>query len=91
MPFLVPILAFLVLPVLFVICTGIVAFYIAIAASVATTSTALWCEGGALRMCHSCDHSFAILGISIVSGGEIVLQIHLEVAVLLSTLAKEGM
>jgi hypothetical protein len=77
------------------------AFYIAIAALVTTTSTALLCAEGALRMCHSCDHSFAILvqkmlsllavlGIAIVSGGEIVLQIHLEVAALRSTLAKEG-
>jgi hypothetical protein len=51
-------------------------------------------------MCHSYDHSFAVLvqkmqsllavpGITIVTGGEIVLQIHLEVTVLRSTL-KEG-
>jgi hypothetical protein len=77
------------------------AFSVAIADSVTTTSTALLCEGGALRMCHSCDHSFAILfrkmqsllavlGITIVSGGKIVLKIHLEVTVLRSTLTKEG-
>jgi hypothetical protein len=31
-----------------------------------------------------------VLGIIIVSGGEVILQIHLEVAVLRSTLTKEG-
>jgi hypothetical protein len=101
MPFLVALVAFRVLPVLFVLGTGIMAFSIAIAASVTATSTALLCEGGALRMCHCCDHSFAILvqkmqsllaflGITIVSGGEIVLQIQLEVTVLRSTVTKEG-
>jgi hypothetical protein len=52
-------------------------------------------------MCHFYDHSFAILiqkmqslltilGIEIVTCSEIFLQIHLEVNVLCSTLAKEG-
>jgi hypothetical protein len=52
-------------------------------------------------MCQFCNHGFAILvqkmqsllavlGITVVSGGEIVLQIHLEVIVLRSTLAKKG-
>jgi hypothetical protein len=52
-------------------------------------------------MCHFCDHSLAILiqemqglltilGVAIVTRSEIVLQIHLEVTVLLSTLMKEG-
>jgi hypothetical protein len=44
MPFLMALVAFLVLPVLFVIGTGIMAFSIAIAASVTTASTALVCE-----------------------------------------------
>jgi hypothetical protein len=89
MPFLVALSAFLVFPVLFVIGTGIMDFFIAIAASFTTTSTNLMCEGGALGMCHSCNHSFAVLvqkiqsllavlGITIVSDGQIILQIHLE-------------
>jgi hypothetical protein len=52
-------------------------------------------------MCHFCNHSFpiiiqkmqrllTIIGIPIVTCSEIVLQIHLEVTVLCSTLAKEG-
>jgi hypothetical protein len=52
-------------------------------------------------MCHFCDHSFAILiqkmqglltilGIAIVTCSEIVLQIHLEVTMMRSTLVKEG-
>jgi hypothetical protein len=32
----------------------------------------------------------AVLRITIVSGGEVILQIHLEVSVLRSTLPKEG-
>jgi hypothetical protein len=32
----------------------------------------------------------AVIGIIIVSGGDIVLQIHLEVTALLYTLTKEG-
>jgi hypothetical protein len=98
MPFSVALVAFLVLPVLFVISTGIMAFSITITA-LTTTLTTLLCKGGALRLCHSCDHSFAklvqkmqsllaILGITIVSGGEVILQIHLEVAMLRSTLTK---
>jgi hypothetical protein len=78
---------------IFLIGTGIMAFSIAIAASVTTTSTALLCKGGALRMFHSCNHGFAILvqkmqslltvlGTTIVSGVEIVLRIRLEVTVL---------
>jgi hypothetical protein len=92
--------AFLVLPVLFVIGTGIMAFFITIIAST-IDSTTLLCKGGAVRLCHSCDHIFAILvekmqsllavlGIMIVSSGEVILQIYLEVAVLRSTLTKEG-
>jgi hypothetical protein len=101
MPFIVALVAFLVLPVIFIIGTGIMDFSIAISASVTTVSTTLLCKGGALRLCHSCDHSFAILvlkmksllaviEITIVSGGEIVLQLHLEVTVLRSTLTEEG-
>jgi hypothetical protein len=87
--------------ILFFIGTRIMAFSIAISVSVTTTLIALLWEGGALRMCHSCDQSFAIivqkmqsllevLGIMIVSGGEIVLQTHPEVTVSRSTLTKEG-
>jgi hypothetical protein len=100
-PFLVALVAFLLLPVIFVIGTGITTFSVAISASVTTTLTALLCKGGALRLCHSCDHIFAILvqnmqslladlGITTVSGVEIVLQIHLEVTVMRSTLTKDG-
>jgi hypothetical protein len=100
MPFLVALVEFLVLPVIFVIHTGIIPFSISIAASVTTTSTTLLSKGGTLRICHSCDHSFdklvqkmqsllGGLGITIVSGGEIILQIHLEITVLRSTLTKE--
>jgi hypothetical protein len=100
-PFIVALVAFLFHPVLFVIGNGIIAFSTTIAASIITASTTLLCVGSALRPCHSCDHSFAIivqkmqsllavLGITILSGGEIVLQIHLEVTVLRSTLTKEG-
>jgi hypothetical protein len=101
MPFLVELVAFLILPVLFVICIGVVAFSITIAASTTTALTTLLYEEGALRLCHSCDHSFvilvqkmqsllAVIGIMIVSGGEVILKIHLEVTVLRSTLTKEG-
>jgi hypothetical protein len=43
-PFLMALVTFLFLPVVFVIGTGIMAFSIAIAASVTATSTALLCE-----------------------------------------------
>jgi hypothetical protein len=99
--FLVALVSFLVLQLLFVIGTGIMAFSITISASTTTASTTHLCEGGALRLYHSCKHSLAILvqkmqsllavlGITIVSGGEFILQIHLEVTGLRSTLTKEG-
>jgi hypothetical protein len=90
------IVAFPVLPVLFIVSTGIMAFYVTITAST-TASTTLLYEGGSLRLCHSWDHSFAILaekmqsllaalGIMIVSGGNIILKVHFEVAMLRSAL-----
>jgi hypothetical protein len=83
MPFYVALVALLFLPVLFVIGPGIMAFSIKITAS-NTALTTLMCEGGALRLCDSCDHSFdilvekmqsllTVLGINIVSGGEVIL------------------
>jgi hypothetical protein len=97
MPFLVALLTFLVLPVILIIGAGITAFSISTAASVTVTSSTVLCEGGALRMCHSCDHSFAILvqkmqsllvflGITIVSGGEIFMHPNPNS----STLTNEG-
>jgi hypothetical protein len=66
-----------------------------------TTALTTMCKGGTLRLCHSCDHSFAILvqkmqslmvviGISIVSGGKVILKIHLEVTMLRSAFPQEG-
>jgi hypothetical protein len=96
----VALVAFLVLPVLFVIVTGIMAFSVNFTVLI-TASTTLLSKGGALRLYHYCDHSLAILvekmqsllvvfGIAIVSGGEVILKTHLVVAMLRSTLIKEG-
>jgi hypothetical protein len=101
MPFLVALVAFLVIPVLLIIGARITDFSIAAADSVTATSSALLCKWGALRMCHFCEQSLAIfiqdmqglltiIGITIVTCSEIVLKIHLEVAVMRSTLANEG-
>jgi hypothetical protein len=87
MPFLVALVAFLVIPVFIIIGAEITAFSTA-AASVTATSSARLCKLGAFRVCHFCDHIFAILiqkmqrllviiGIAIVTCFEIVLQIHL--------------
>jgi hypothetical protein len=96
---LVALVVFLFLPVFIIIGAGIMAFSIANVASVTASSSAVLCERGALRMCNFYDHSFisiqnmqrllTIVGIAIFTCSESVLQIHLDVTVLRSTLAKE--
>jgi hypothetical protein len=98
----VALVAFLILPVLFIVIAGVVAFSVTITAiaDFTTASANLLYKGGALILVHPVDYSFtvlvqdmqsllAVLGIMIVSGGEIILHIHLEVAMLRYALPQE--
>jgi hypothetical protein len=60
MPHLVAFVTLLILPVLFIISVGVVAFSITILSS-ATASTTFLGKGGAFGLCHLGDHSIAIL------------------------------
>jgi hypothetical protein len=90
----------LILPVLFIISAGVMAFSITIVAST-TASTAFLGKGGAFGLCHFGDHSIAIivqqmqrlmriLGIAIVSCGKVILKIHFEISMLYSALLQES-
>jgi hypothetical protein len=100
MPHLVAFVTLLILPVLFIISAGVMAFSITIVAS-ATASTAFLGKGGAFGLCHLGDHSLdilvqqmqhllAILGIAIVSYGKVILKIHFEIYMLYSALSQES-
>jgi hypothetical protein len=63
-----------------------------------TSSSAPFCKGGSLILGHFGNSSLAVivqevqnllavLGITVVAGGEIILKIHLEVAMLIPTLS----
>jgi hypothetical protein len=90
----------LILPVLFIISAGLMAFSITIVAST-TASTASLGKGGAFGLCHLGDHILAILvqhmqcllailGIAIVSCGKVILKIHFEISMLYSALSQES-
>jgi hypothetical protein len=100
MPHLVAFVTLLILPLLFIISAGVVAFSIAILA-LATASTAFLGKGGAFGMCHLGDHSLAILvqqmqrllaiiGIVIVFCGKVIMKIHFEISMLYSALSQES-
>jgi hypothetical protein len=93
-------LTLLILPVLFIISAGLVAFSITIVTST-TASTASLGKEGAFGLCHLGDNSLAILvqqmqclleilGIAIVSYGKVILKIHFEISMLYSTLSQES-
>jgi hypothetical protein len=100
MPHLVAFVTLIILPVLFIISAGLVAFSITIVAST-TSSTAFLGKGGAFGQCHLGDHSLAILvqkmqrllailGIVIVSCGKVILKIQFEISMLYSALSQES-
>jgi hypothetical protein len=100
MPHLVAFVTFLILPVLFIISAGLVAFSITIVAST-TASSAFLGKGGEFGLCHLGDHILAILiqqmqrllyiiGIAIVSCGKVILKIHFETSMLYSDLSQES-
>jgi hypothetical protein len=100
MPHLVAFVTLLIIPVLFIISDGLMAFSITIVAS-ATASSAFLGKGGAFGLCHLGDHSLAILvqqmpsllgilGIEIVSCGKVILKIHFEISMLYSALSQES-
>jgi hypothetical protein len=74
------------------------AFSVTTPSATSTSSSTPLCEGGALRLGHFGNSSLAVLvhevqrflavlGITVVTGGEIILKIHLEVAMLIPTLS----
>jgi hypothetical protein len=92
MPFLVAHVPFLILPVIFNVSAGVMDFSVTITATAAftTNSTNPLCKRGALSLGHPGDYSctvlvqemqtlLAVLGIKIVSDGEISMQILLNV------------
>jgi hypothetical protein len=100
MPHLVTFVTLFILPVLFIISAGLVAFSITIVVST-TASTAFLGKGAAFGLCHLGDHSLAILvqkmqrllvilGIAIVSCGKVILKIHFEISMLYSALSQES-
>jgi hypothetical protein len=100
MPHLVAFVTLLILPILFIISAGVMAFSITIVTST-TASTSFLGKGGALGLCHFGDHSLAILvqqmqrlleilGITIVSFGKVILKIHFEISMLYSALSQES-
>jgi hypothetical protein len=100
MPHLVAFVKLFILPVLFIISAGVMAFSITIVAS-ATASAAFLGKGGAFGLCHLGDHSLAILvqqmqrllailGIAIVSCGKVILKIRFEISMLFSALSQES-
>jgi hypothetical protein len=92
MPHLVAFVTLLILPVLFIIIVGVMAFSITTVAS-ATASTSFLGKGGAFRLCHLGDHSLAILVQHlqrIVYCGKVILKIHFEIPMLYSALSQES-
>jgi hypothetical protein len=100
MPHLLVFVTLIILPVLFIISAGLMAFSITIVAST-TASIAFLGKGGAFGLCHLGDHSLAILvqqmqfllsilGIAIVSCGKVILKIHFEISMLYSALSQES-
>jgi hypothetical protein len=86
----------LVLPVLLI--EIIMDFSVTTPSAASTSSSAPLCKGGALILGHFGSISLAVLvqevqrllavhGITVVAGGEIILKIHLEVAMLIPTLS----
>jgi ABC-type thiamin/hydroxymethylpyrimidine transport system permease subunit len=99
MPHLVAFLALLILPVLFIISAGLMAFSITIV-DPTTASTDFLGKGGAFGLCHLGDHILAILvqqmqrllaiiGIAIFSCGKVILNIHFEISMLYSALSQK--
>jgi hypothetical protein len=95
-PLLLTLVTSIVLPV-FLIKIG-VAFFVTTSSATSTSSSAPLCKGGALRLgqfgnsilavlVHEVQSLLAILGITVVAGCEIILKIHLEVAMLIPTLS----
>jgi hypothetical protein len=93
---LVVLVSLLVLPPLLIVSVGIVA----VSVTTTTATVAPLCKGDPFRWSHLGDYSIAVLvkeiqsvlaviGIMIVTGGEIVLEIHLEVSMLCSALSQE--
>jgi hypothetical protein len=100
MPHLVAFVTLLILPVIFIISAGLMAFSITIMTST-TASNASLGKGGAFGVCHLGDHILAILvqqmqcllaiiGIAIVSYGKVILKIHFEISMLYSALSQES-
>jgi hypothetical protein len=75
-----------------------VAFSVTTPSATSTSSSAPLCKGGAIRLVHFGNKSLAVLvqevqsllevlGITVVAGCEIILKIHLEVAMLITALS----